>query len=209
MKIIIADDHAMVRKGIKLILSEAYPDMYVEEACDGNELLAKVRKQEWDIIISDITMPGRSGIEIIKELKQLAPQTPILILSTHPAEQYAVRVIKSGAACYLTKESAPEELIKAIEALSQGKRYFSEEVVEIMTESIDNNYLDKLHNTLTDKEFEVLKQLASGKTVSEISAFFSLSRNTVSLYRTRIFEKIQVTNTADLVRYSIENQLVA
>jgi len=209
MKIIIADDHAMVRKGIKLILSEAYPDMYVEEACDGNELLAKVRKQEWDIIISDITMPGRSGIEVIKELKQLAPQSPLLILSSHPAEQYAVRVIKSGAACYLTKESAPEELIKAIEALSQGKRYFSEEVVKIMTESIDVNYLDKPHNSLTDKEFEILKQLANGKTISEISGFFSLSRNTVSLYRTRIFEKIQVNNTADLVRYSIENQLVA
>jgi two-component system invasion response regulator UvrY len=208
MRIIIADDHTMVRKGIRLILSEAYPGMHIEEACDGNELLAKVCRQEWDIIISDISMPGRSGIEVIKELRQLAPQTPLLILSSHPAEQYAVRVIKSGAACYLTKESAPEELIKAIEALSEGKRYFSEEVIQIMTESIDNNYLDKLHNNLTDKEFEILKQLASGKTVSEISAFFSLSRNTVSLYRTRIFEKIQVSNTADLVRYSIENQLV-
>jgi two-component system invasion response regulator UvrY len=208
MRVIIADDHVMVRRGIRLILSEAYPDMHIDEAGDGNELLAKVRKGEWDIIISDISMPGRSGIEVIKELKQLAPQTPILILSTHPAEQYAVRVIKSGASCYLTKETAPEELIKAIEALREGKRYFSEEVIEIMTESIDNNYLDKPHNNLTDKEFEIMKQLATGKTVAEISAFFSVSRNTISLYKTRVFEKLQVTNKADLVRYSIENQLV-
>ena len=209
MRIIIADDHTMVRKGIKLLLRDAYPSIHIEEACDGNELLFKVRKEKWDIIISDISMPGRSGIEIIRELKQIAPAIPILILSAYSAEQYAVRVIKAGASSYLTKETAPDELISAIRALLSGKRYFSQEVVEIMTESIDNNFLNKPHNKLTDKEFEIMKLLASGKSASEISVLFSVSRNTISLYKTRIFAKLQMECTADLVRYSIENQLVA
>ena len=207
MKIVIADDHVLVRKGIRLILTDAYADIRIEEAGDGEELLDKVKNERWDIIISDISMPGRSGIEIIREIRQAAPKTPILILSSHPAEQYAMRILRAGASCYLTKESATEELIKAVETLCTGKRYFSQEVVELLTASVDENDCGQLHAKLTDREFEVMRQLTTGKTVSELSSKLSVSRNTVSIYKTRILEKLQVANTVDLIRYSVEKGL--
>ncbi len=207
MKIIIADDHVLVRKGVRLILNEAYLNVHIEEAGDGEELLRKVKNERWDIIISDISMPGRSGMEIIKELLLLAPKTPVLILSSHPAEQYAMRVIKAGVACYLTKESAPEELIRAIETLRAGKRYFSQDVVELLTASVDDCIIRQPHAMLTDREFEVMRELTAGKTVSEISSIFSVSKNTISVCKTKILEKLQMASTADLIRYSIEKGL--
>lgn len=197
----------MVRKGIKLLLTENYPGIHIEEASDGQELINKVAKEKWDIIISDISMPGRSGVEVIKDIKQLAPRTPILILSTHAAEQYAIRIIRAGVWCYLTKESAPDELINAIESLLKGKRYLTDEVIDLLASSIVDTENIKLHNKLTDKEFEVMQHLVHGKTVSEISNSFSVSKNTISAYKSKIFEKMQMTTTADLIRYSMENQL--
>jgi two-component system invasion response regulator UvrY len=207
MKIIIADDHVLVRKGIKLILDEAYSDVRIEEAGDGAELLCKIKHEGWDIIISDISMPGRSIMEVIKEIRQVVPKTPILILSSYPAEQYAMRIIKAGVSCYLTKESAPEELIKAIEALRAGKRYFSQDVVELLTASVDENETDQPHTCLTDREFEVMRELSAGKTVAEISSTFSVSKNTISIYKTRILKKLRMANITELIRYTVEKGL--
>ncbi|MES2374246.1 MAG: response regulator transcription factor [Bacteroidota bacterium] len=207
MKIIIADDHVLVRKGVKLILTEAYVDLHLEEASDGEDLLCKVKHERWDVIISDIAMPGRPLMEIMKEIRQAAPKTPILIVSSYPAEQYAMRFIKAGASCYLTKESAPEELVKAIEILRTGKRYFTQDVVELLTAVVDDSETGEPHTKLTDREFEVLKELTSGKTVTEISSRFAVSKNTISIYKTKILEKLQMTNTADLIRYSVEKGL--
>jgi two-component system invasion response regulator UvrY len=207
VKIIIADDHQLIRKCISLILTDTYKDICIEEVSNGQELLAKVRAEKWDIIISDISMPGRSGMEVIKEIRQLSPATPLLVFSSHPPEQYALRIIKAGVSCYLTKESASEELISAIEQLRKGKKYFTQEVTELLASSIEDNCVGKAHTKLTDREFEVMKHLVSGKTPSEISRSFSVSRNMVSVYKTRIFQKLQMDTTADLVRYAIENHL--
>lgn len=207
MEIIIADDHKMVRKGIKLILEAAYPGIFVEEADDGVQLVKKVSQKKWDIIIADISMPGRSGVDVVKDIKQISPETPILILSTHPAEQYAIRIIKAGVSCYLTKESAPEELVEAVESLRHGRKYFTDEVVNLLAHKIDDRGGEKPHERLTDKEFDIMKQLAQGKSVTQISHSFSISKNTVSTYKARIFEKMQVMHVADLIRYAVDHQL--
>lgn len=207
MRILIADDHVVVRKGLKMILAEAYPHAFIEEVSDTADLLAQASRFEWNIIISDISMPGRSGAEVIKELKRIAPQSPILILSTHPPEQYAIRTIKSGASGYLTKESAPEELVKAIEYLRAGKRYITNEVADLLAESIEFNYKEDTHKSLTDREFEIFKQIVEGKGVTEIAAILSVSKNTISASRKRILEKMQLQTTTDLIKYAIEKNL--
>lgn len=207
MRILIADDHLVVRKGLKLILAEAYSLAHIEEVSDSADLLMAAAKFDWDVIISDISMPGRSGAEIIKELKAIAPKTPILILSTHPPEQYALRTIKSGASGYLTKESAPEELVKAIEYLLAGKRYLTPEVADLLAESLGGEYTDSLHKNLSDREFEIFKQIVEGKTVTEIAALLSVSKNSISASRSRILEKMQLQTTTDLIKYAIEKKL--
>ncbi len=207
MRILIADDHLVVRKGLKLILAEAYSLAHIEEVSDSADLLMAAAKFDWDVIISDISMPGRSGAEIIKELKAIAPKTPILILSTHPPEQYALRTIKSGASGYLTKESAPEELVKAIEYLLAGKRYLTPEVADLLAESLGGEYTDSLHKNLSDREFEIFKQIVEGKTVTEIAGLLSVSKNSISASRSRILEKMQLQTTTDLIKYAIEKKL--
>jgi two-component system invasion response regulator UvrY len=207
MRILIADDHLVVRKGLKLILAEAYSLAHIEEVSDSADLLMAAAKFDWDVIISDISMPGRSGAEVIKELKAIAPKTPILILSTHPPEQYALRTIKSGASGYLTKESAPEELVKAIEYLLAGKRYLTPEVADLLAESLGGEYTDSLHKNLSDREFEIFKQIVEGKTVTEIAGLLSVSKNSISASRSRILEKMQLQTTTDLIKYAIEKKL--
>lgn len=206
MKIIIADDHKMVRKGIKLILKEAFPLAIIGEADDGVDLVRKVSAEKWDIIISDISMPGRSGVEVVKDIKLLSPDTPILILTTHSPEQYAIRVIKAGVSCYLTKESAADELVEAIKSLHNGKKYFTDDVVDLLAFSMNHKDHGKPHEKLTDKEFEVMKQLASGKSLTQISHSFSVSKNTISTYKTKIFEKMKVLTVADIIRYAVNHQ---
>jgi DNA-binding NarL/FixJ family response regulator len=207
MKILIADDHSVVRRGLTMIIKDAYPFATVTEVADGTDLLKEVDKNDWNIIISDISMPGRSGIEMIKEIKDLAPKIPILILSVHAPEQYAVRTIKAGASGFLNKESAPEELVKAIDQILSGRKYITAEVAEMLADSLNTNS-EKPHTQLSDREFEVLKQIASGKTVSEIAEVLFLSPNTISTYRSRILEKMNMHSNAELTHYAISNKLV-
>jgi two-component system, NarL family, invasion response regulator UvrY len=207
MKLLIADDHSVVRKGLVHIIKDAYPNAYVHEVADGPDLLNVCEQHVWDIIITDISMPGRNGIEILKTLKDIVPKIPVLVLSVHPAEQYAVRSIKAGASGYLNKDSAPEELVQAIQRIADGRKYITSDVAELLASTYSDE--DKpLHELLSDREFEVLKLIASGKTVSEIAHQLSLSVNTVSTYRARILEKTGMGTNAELTHYAISNGLV-
>ena len=207
MKILIADDHSVVRRGLINILADDFPHATIEDAKDGAELLQKACNNDWDIIISDISMPGRSGMEILKELKDLVPKIPVLILSIHSPEQYAVRTIKAGAAGYLTKESAPEELVKIVKHIISGRKYITPEIAEMLADSY-NDSNKPIHENLSDREFEVMKLIASGKTVSEIANILSLSVNTISTYRSRIMEKMHMATNAELTHYTISNKLI-
>lgn len=207
IKILIADDHTIVRKGLKQILAET-PDMVVvDEASNGNEVLAKVRKDDYSVVLLDISMPGKSGLDVLKELKSDRPKLPVLILSMYPEEQYAVRVLRAGASGYLTKEGAPEELIAAIRKVVQGKKYVSASLAEKLAFDLESDSQKPLHETLSDREFQVMRMIASGKTVSEISEELSLSVKTISTYRTRILEKMRMKNNAELTHYAVQNRL--
>ena len=208
MKILIGDDHSVVRKGLIQILKEAYPFAEITEATDGPEMFKYAIKNIYEIIISDITMPGRSGIDFIKEIKDAQPKTPILILSIHPAELYALRTIKAGASGYINKESAPEELIIAVKQLISGRKYITHDVAEILFDSKKKSSDLKVHETLSNREFEVFKQIASGKTSNQIATDLALSSNTVSTYKTRLLNKMNLKNTAEITRYAIENKLI-
>ncbi|MBC7382084.1 MAG: response regulator transcription factor [Bacteroidia bacterium] len=208
IRVLIADDHDVVRKGLKQIIAEEFHNADIHEAADGNELIKKVHAERFDIVISDISMPGRSGLESLKQLKEEYPKLPVLILSMHPEDQYALRVLKSGASGYLTKESVADELVKAVKQILGGRRYISVNVAEKLAESLDQNTDKELHENLSNREFDVLKLIASGKTVSEIAKVFSLSVNTISTYRARILEKMNFKNNAELTHYSIVKKLV-
>ncbi len=208
IKILIADDHPVVRKGLKDIIEET-PDMMVEdEASNGQETLEKVRKSDFDIVLLDISMPGRSGLEILKELKSEKPDLSVLILSIHPEEQYAVRVLKAGASGYLTKESAPDELIAAIRKASTGKKYISSSLAEKLALYLEIDAEKPLHETLSDREYEVMRMIASGKTITEIAEKLFLSVKTISTYRSRILEKMRMKSNAELTHYALKNRLV-
>lgn len=208
MKILIADDHSVVRKGLRLILTEEYPHAQIDEVADAVDLLKKVSKETYDVIISDISMPGRSGVEIIKEVKDFAPKTPLLVLSVHAAEEYAVRAIKAGASGYLTKDSAPDELIKAVEYILRGKRYITPEISELLADAYGDNLDKPAHENLSNREFEVMKFIAAGKSISEMAESLSLSVNTISTYRARILEKMHMHTNTELIKYAIEHKLV-
>ncbi len=208
MKILIADDHSVVRKGLRLILAEAYPNAVIQEVGDAVDLLKKASKETWTVIISDISMPGRSGVETIKELKELVPKTPVLILSVHAAEEYAVRTIKAGASGYLTKDSAPDELVKAVETVVGGRRYITADIAELLADSYNENLDKDIHQHLSDREFEVFKLLSAGNSISDMANTLSLSVNTISTYRARILEKMHMHNNTELIKYAIEHKLV-
>ena len=208
MNILIADDHTIVRKGIRQILMEEFSDAFIEEVADGNEMLHKIRNEKFDIVISDISMPGRSGLESLKQVKEEFPKLPVLILSMYSEDQYAIRVLKAGASGYLTKDSAPEELVKAVKQIVSTGRYISPAVAEKLAENINQNSSEQLHESLSDREFEVLKMIGSGKTVSEIAQILSLSVNTISTYRVRILEKTKLHSNSEVMHYVLENKLV-
>jgi hypothetical protein len=208
MKVLIADDHTIVREGLKRILLEAFPFCEIHDVSDAADLLKKAFSEKWDIIISDISMPGQSGIEVLKQIKEHAPLVPVLILSMHSPEQYAVRSIKAGASGYLTKESAPFELVNAVEKILGGKKYITPQVAEVLAESIEQNVDKPPHEILSDREFEVLKLLASGQSISKIAEALSLSVNTISTYRARIMEKLNIHNNANLVKYAMKQGLI-
>jgi two-component system invasion response regulator UvrY len=208
IKILIADDHPVVRKGLKEIIEEASDMIVGGEASNGSEVLKQVRKNDYDVVLLDISMPGRSGLEILKELKSEKPGLSILILSIHPEEQYAVRVLKAGASGYLTKESAPSELLAAIRKASLGGKYISSTLAERLAFDLEIDAEKPLHETLSDREYEVMCMIASGKTISKIAEELFLSVKTISTYRSRILEKMKMKSSAELTHYALKHRLV-
>jgi len=208
MRILIADDHAVVRHGLKQILADEFKRAEFGEARNCQEVLNRVWKERWDVVVLDITMPGRGGLEVLKEIKKSRPKTPVLVLSMHPEDQFAVRVLKAGASGYMTKETAPEELVGAIKKVVAGGRHISPSLGEIMAAYLTVKTDKPPHELLSNREFQVLRQIASGKTVSEIARELSLSVRTVSTYRTRILEKMGLKTNAELTHYAFKNQLV-
>ena len=208
MKVIIADDHSIVRKGLKQILLEEYPFAEVAEASNAEELINLTMSNGWDVVITDLSMPGRSGLDALRQIREAFPKLPVLVLSMHPEDQYAIRVLKAGASGYLNKDTAQDELVQAMRKVLVGKKYISTKVAEQMADAIEGNNEMALHELLSDREFDVLKMLASGKSVSEIAVSLSLSSTTVSTYRARIMEKMKMKSNADLTRYALENKLI-
>ena len=207
-RILLADDHAVMRNGLKLILSAAYTGATFGEAGDCRQALEVATRQEWDLIILDIAMPGRGGLDVLKELRTLCPKTPVLVLSMHAERPFAVRAFRAGAAGYLTKASAGAELLRAVERLLAGGRYVSAELAEQLASELGHVGGDVQHERLSAREFEILRLIASGKTVKEMAAELTLSGNTISTYRTRILEKMKMKTTAELMHYAISNKLV-
>lgn len=208
IKVLIADDHPIVRQGLRQILS-GIPDMAVAgEAVNGQEALAQVRAGGWDVLVLDITMPDRSGFDILKEVKYEQPHLPVLVLSIHAEEQFAVRLLKAGASGYLTKENAPDELVKAIRKVVSGGKYISRSLAETLAYNLDVASDRPRHETLSDREFQVMQLMAGGKTLTEIAETLSLSAKTVSTYRTRLLEKLNLKTNAEIIRYAIENGLI-
>jgi two-component system, NarL family, invasion response regulator UvrY len=208
MKILLTDDHAVVRQGLKLILADHFKRAVFGEACNAQEAFASVVREQWDVAVLDVTLPGRSGLEVLKEMKRLRPKMPVLVLSMHPEDQFAVRMLKTGAAGYLTKESAGEELVGAIEKVVGGGRYISSSLAERMASYLDVDVQKAPHERLSDREFLILRMIASGKAVSQIGKELSLSVKTISTYRARLLEKMDMKNNAELTHYAVQKGLV-
>jgi len=208
VKILIADDHTIFREGLKHILTE-YPDMIVaDEARNGREVLDKIWNNDYDMVLLDISMPGMTGLEALKQLKNDRPKLPVLVLSMHPEEQYAVRALRAGASGYLTKESAPDELMTAIRKISQGRKYITSSLAERLAQEMEADSEKPLHDVLSDREYQVLRMIAEGKTVKHIAEELSLSIKTVSTYRTRIMEKMRMSTNAELMHYAMKHHLL-
>ena len=207
INVLIADDHAIVRQGLKQILSETEDLLVTGEADDGAEALNLARQQPWDVFLLDVSMPNRNGIDTLKQLKKEFPRLPVLILSMHPEEQYAVRALKAGASGYLTKQSAPELLVTAIRQVASGKKYLSPAVAQQLAEAISDNSDKSPHERITDREYQVLVMIAAGKTLTQIAEGLNLGVATVSTYRARLLEKMGLKSTAELIRYGLEHGL--
>lgn len=207
--VLIADDHAIVRQGLKQILSETEDLVVAGEADDGVEALHLARQQEWNVFLLDVSMPNRNGIDTLKQLKKEFPKLPVLILSMHPEEQYAVRALKAGASGYLTKQSAPEQLVTAIRQVAGGRKYVSPTVAMQLADAIanDSDSEQPPHELLSDREYEVLKLIATGKTLTQIAEELNLAVATISTFRARILTKLGLSSTAELIRYGLENGL--
>jgi len=205
MKIIVADDHAVVRKGLKQILLEISGVKAVEEVDNGPALIERITKEDFDFVILDISMPGQSGLLTLKEIKDRKPKLPVLILSIHPEEQYALRSLRDGASGYLTKDSAPEELVRAIQKILSGHKY----ITQTLADKLVNNFGDKLpHELLSDREYEVFSMIAVGKTMTDIADELSLSVKTVSTYKSRIYDKMDMKSRTEITLYAIHNELI-
>ena len=207
IRILIADDHPLFREGLRGILA-GYPDFNVAgEASNGQEVLEKVWNNEYDMVLLDIAMPGTPGLEVLKRLKNEKPKLPVLVLSMYPEEQYAVRVIRAGASGYLTKESASEELITAIRRISGGRKYITSSIAERLADDVEPTSEKPLHDTLSDRELEVYRMIAAGKTTTQIAEELFLSVKTISTYRSRILEKMKMKTNAELIHYAIKHNM--
>ena len=208
INVLIADDHAIVREGLKNIIAETFDIVVKGEASNGAEVLKKVLKNDYDMIVLDITMPGRDGIDVLKQLKIVKPDIGILIMSMHPEDQFAFRALKLGASGYINKDKAPEEMIDAIRKVASGRKYISASFAEKLAVNLQFDSKVPRHKKLSDREYEVFRMITSGKTAKEISVGLSLSSKTISTYRTRVLEKMNMKTDAQLTYYAILNELI-
>ncbi|MHA1873409.1 MAG: response regulator [Candidatus Heimdallarchaeaceae archaeon] len=208
IKVLIVDDHTIVREGLRQILEDTSDIVVTGEASSAQEVLNKVKSNNFDIVLLDISLPGRSGLDVLKQLKSIKPDLPVLILSMHPEEQYAIRSLRAKASGYLTKESASDELIKAIRKVAQGRKYITSSLAEKLAFELEDSTGCSSHEKLSDREYQVMGMIASGKRIKEIADALSLSVKTISTYRTRILKKMNMKNTSQLIHYAIKAGLV-
>jgi two-component system invasion response regulator UvrY len=208
MRVLIADDHAILRRGLKEILAREFDDATCGEAGEAAQILDQVRCYPWDLVILDVGMPGRSGLDVLSDLKQIRPELPVLVLSMYPEDQYGKRVLRAGAVGYMNKETAPEELVKAIRRILAGGRYVSPALAERLASDLSEDTGRPIHERLSNREFEVLRMIAAGKTNSQMAEDLRLSVTTVSTYRARLLEKMGMANNAELMRYALKNRLI-
>ena len=208
IEVFIADDHEIVRKGLSTLIDETWDMKLIGEGKNGQEVLSTICKKSCDVLILDISMPGINGLDVLKQVKQLKPDLPVLILSMHPENQYARRMLKAGAAGYLNKESAATELVKAIRKIYNGHKYISGSVAEILADDLADGDSDSRHEKLSDREFEIMQFIAKGITVSQIADFLCLSVKTVSTHRHHILEKLKLENNAQIICYALKHDLV-
>jgi len=208
MHILIADDHGIVRRGLKDILTDAFPGTGFTEAGSGDEVLSNLAKIKTALLVLDISMPGRSGMDVLRDVKHTYPRLPVIILSCHPEDQYAVRCLRAGAAAYITKESAPEELAVATKKILGGGRYISASLAEQLLANLEDPAGKPLHELLSDREHEVMKMIAAGTPLTEIGESLHVSVKTISSYRARIMEKMQMKSNAELTRYAVAQGLI-
>ena len=207
IRIVIADDHTIVREGLKQMLSASADFSVVAEACNGQEVITRARELEFDVLLLDMSMPGRSGIELIRQVKSEKPRIRVLVLSMHEEEQYAVRSIRAGASGYLTKETASDQLVSAIRKVAAGGAFITPAVAEQLAIGAMPNAEGPLHSSLSDREFQVMSMLVSGKSITDIASELNLSVKTVSTHKTRLMQKMGMSNQADLIRYALDNNL--
>jgi len=203
---LVVDDHPIVRRGICQILEETSVNVNITQAGDAVEALKKFRSSKFDMVLLDINLPGRSGLDVLEDMKSFSPDTKILMVSMYPEQQYAIRALKTGASGYLTKESASDELSIAVEKILKGGRYITQSIAEQIFDAIDQEGLP--HESLSNRELEVLVQISKGRSLKEIGDLLSLSEKTISTYRSRIMEKMEMTSNAELVRYALNNKLI-
>jgi DNA-binding NarL/FixJ family response regulator len=208
IRVIIVDDHVVVRKGLAQILEETDDIIVTDEASSGDELLSKLQTYKYDVVLLDISMPGKDGLMTLKEIKQFNPNLPVIIFTVFPEEQYAIRVLKAGAAGYINKQSEPEEIVKAIRRVAAGKKYISPVLADLLASSISTENKAPIHDSLSDREFQVMCFIATGKTITDIAKELNLSVNTVSTYRIRILEKMKMKSNAEITHYAVKNGLV-
>lgn len=208
IRILIVDDHSIIRQGLRQILRETFPKAIFGEADSGNDALEQVSKQPWDVVLLDITMPGKSGMDVLKQIVDAQPNIAVLVLSMHPEDQYAVRVLKSGAAGYITKNTASDEVVGAVKKVLAGGKYVSSALAENLAASLNAPTGKLPHETLSDREYQVMRLIAMGKSVKEIAFELSLSVKTISTYRTRIMEKTKLKTNAEIIRYAVHEKLV-
>lgn len=207
-KILVVDDHAVVRQGVKQILNEQFQGAVIGEARNAEEMIDRIRKFTWDIVVLDVGMPGKSGLDALKDLKQVSPKLPVLVLSAYPEDQLARRMLKAGAAGYLTKDSAPNELVQALRKILGGGKFVSASMAELLVANLNDQAERPLHELLSDREYQVMCLIAVGKSLKEIADDLCVGISTINTYRARILEKMQLKNNTELTHYALQNRLV-